>query len=173
MFVRIKKVKGKNYAYLVENSWKKRKQKGSRQKVKAYLGRIIKLDKVSEPELLKYLEIESYKELVEKNKDEIILDLVKWELKKHGFIAVNDSLIYGNLIFKLNDKRFYDNENKEKNVVLEINEGFFCRQTLKRLINFKITGTEKEIGLELAKRFLESGLKIPEELFVKLYQKFV
>jgi hypothetical protein len=40
MFIRAKSVKGKKYAYLVENIWKKGKVK---QVVKKYIGKIVSL----------------------------------------------------------------------------------------------------------------------------------
>ena len=48
MFVRVKKIKGKRYAYLVENSWVSGR---SRQKVKEYLGRVIGDHKTAAPDL--------------------------------------------------------------------------------------------------------------------------
>ena len=51
MFIRIKKIKGKEYAYLVKNTWKKRK-KSSRQTSSSYLGKVIKLKKTNNKSLL-------------------------------------------------------------------------------------------------------------------------
>ena len=47
-FLRIKKVKGNEYAYLVENKWKS----GSRQKVKGYIGRVHRFDKKEDKDFL-------------------------------------------------------------------------------------------------------------------------
>ncbi len=51
-FIRTKKIDGKEYAYLVENKWYKRKVKGRgkgpRQKVTKYLGRVHSFDKVND-----------------------------------------------------------------------------------------------------------------------------
>ena len=44
VFVRIKKIKGNEYGYLVHNKRNKRK-KTVKQKVKAYLGRLYRLEK--------------------------------------------------------------------------------------------------------------------------------
>ena len=54
MFIRLKKLKGKDYAYLVKNTWTKN---GPRQKSKKYLGRCIILQKEKDLEQ-KELEIE-------------------------------------------------------------------------------------------------------------------
>lgn len=85
MFVRTKKVKNKQYAYLVENTWTK---KGTRQKVKKYLGKVIKPNRKKENNFL-----------VEKtrNYEETIKELIKHELSNHD-VTKNDekSVIFMN-----------------------------------------------------------------------------
>lgn len=72
VFVRIKKLKGNEYAYLVANEWT---INGSRQRVKAYLGRVIKplreKEKITDVSNLEYRQA--------------ILALAKQELINHGF----------------------------------------------------------------------------------------
>ena len=53
-FVRVKKISGSEYAYLVENTWTER---GTRQRVGKYLGRIYKPDKVKSEGLANFLKI--------------------------------------------------------------------------------------------------------------------
>jgi hypothetical protein len=52
MFFRIKKIKGKEYAYLVENEWKKN---SSRQKVKQYIGRVYRLAQKNNLDFISFL----------------------------------------------------------------------------------------------------------------------
>ena len=54
-----------------------------------------------------------------------------------------------------------------------MNEGFLCKETFDKLIGFKPKGTEKEIGLELANALLEAGLKVPNEIFVEMFERVV
>ena len=57
-----------------------------------------------------------------------------------------------------------------KKVAIKINEGYLCNYTLSRLINFKIKEDE-EVGLVLAKVFVDAGINIPKDLFVKVFEK--
>ena len=157
-FFRVKRIKGKEYAYIVDNEWKR---KGSRQKVKAYLGRAYKFSLMNDVDFLKYLNIENAQHYVEANgKDKIISDLVEWELHKFKisreefFIDVSNSRIQKN----------------NKNVVLLINDGFLCSHTLEKLLGFKAQGSETD-GYYLARAFVEAGIKIPREIFIGLFGK--
>src|SRR3989344_5619068 len=124
-FFRIKKVKGKEYAYLVDNEWKR---KGSRQKVKAYLGRAYKFSLVNDVDFLKHFNIENAQHYVEDNgKDKIISDLVEWELRKFKISREE-------FVIDVNNSRIRKNN---KNVVLLINDGFLCGHTLEKLLSFK------------------------------------
>jgi hypothetical protein len=150
-FIRIKKIKGYEYAYLVENIWRKRK-KGARQKVRQFLGRIYK------PELKNDMEFSKEEEYVKNNSfRQIVKDLIEYELLKHG---VRD-------FFVDFDKGFVLRNNRK--AALQINEGFLCNYTLKNLINFKLEG--EEAGYGLANVFVEAGIKVPQELFVKIFEK--
>jgi len=61
VYVRIKKIKGKEYAYLVENKWNK-KLKRPKQKVKAYLGKFYKKDTKGENDFILHnnIDVEKY-----------------------------------------------------------------------------------------------------------------
>ena len=151
-FIRKKKIKVYEYAYLVENRWKKRPKKGSRQKVKEFLGRVYK------PELKNDLGFVKEVDYVKNNSfRQIVKDLVEFELLKHN---VKD-------FFVDFDKNFVLRNNRK--VALQINEGFLCNYTLKNLLNFKLGG--EEAGYSLAKAFVEAGIKVPQELFVKIFEK--
>ena len=158
-FFRIKKIKGKEYAYLVENEWKR---KGSRQKVSKYLGRAYKFDfknKIEFSEFIRNNEAEKYVQVNNINK--IIQDLIEWELYK----------------FHVNKQEFsIDLENKtiqkgKKNAVLIINEGFMCNFTLRNLLEFKPENDEETDGYKFARAFVEAGIKVPQDVFVALFAK--
>lgn len=158
MFFRIKKIKGKEYAYIVENEWKRN---GSRQKVRGYVGRAYRFDLKSNSDFLQFKKIENFENYVHNNDFiEIINDLVEWELFKFGISKENFSI-------DLNNMRV---QKKSKDVALLINEGFMCSTTLKNLLEFKAENEETD-GYRLARAFVEAGIKVPQEIFVALFAK--
>lgn len=153
MFVRIKKLKGKEYAYLVENEWT---INGSRQRVKSYLGRIIRPLKMREKEI----------DISGMDYKQAVTTLLKQELHNHGF---DETLTFDNKITAdLDEKKI---TNSGKNIVLAMNEGFLCSQTLKDALEIELTGHEEEAGTQLAKTLVEAGLSIPKDTFVQLFEK--
>ena len=181
VFIRTKRIKKKSgnvytYAYLVENKWKKRAvgKKKSRQKVKAYLGRVYKLDKESELDFLELFSINDAENYVNnKSKKGIIIDLVKYELLKHGFDEVGSLVSNGEIFFDLDKAEFsiLEGYRRKPGIVLSLNEGFMCKETLRRLTHFYAEGTEEEIGYKLAKSFVEAGIDVPKEIFVGVFGK--
>ena len=158
-FFRIKKIKGKEYAYVVENEWKR---KGSRQKVKGYLGRIYRFNLNKDIGFLEFKNIESAENYINENDfKKIISDLVEWELFRHE-IDKNKFAI------DLNGMNVMQNG---RNVVLLINDGFICNLTLKNIFEFKSEGDESNDGSRLARVFVESGIKIPQDFFISLFGK--
>lgn len=158
MFFRIKKIKGKEYAYIVENKWRKM---GSRQKVKGYIGRVYKFNLVKNVEFSKFKNIEDVQEYVKSNdKNKIINDLVEWELFKFG---IKENFLVSNA----------NVQKGKKNVAFFINDGFMCNHTLKNIIEFKSEGDEQSDGYRLARAFVEAGIKVPQEVFIGLYQKLL
>lgn len=179
-FIRVKEIGKKNgkkyrYAYLVENKWRKRLKggkKGSRQKVSKYLGKVLNFDKVKEMSFFEFINVKENSAYLESSKDKIVNDLVKYELFLRGFEDLNEILEKEKIIFDLKQKRFVDLGGKEEKVVLEMNEGFLCKYTIGKLLKFKAKGDdEREIGIELAKTFLETGLNVPKEIFVGYFGK--
>lgn len=159
MFFRIKKIKGKEYTYIVENEWKR---KSSRQKVRGYMGRVYRLDLKNNADFSEYIKIEDIQSYIEGNdKNKIIDDLVHWELFKHNadkeefLIDVSASRI----------------EKGKKRVAFHINDGFMCDVTLRNLLEFKAEGEEEEDGYRFARCFVEAGIKVPQEVFVGLFSK--
>ena len=158
-FFRIKKVKGKEYAYVVENWWGR---KGSRQKVKGYLGRAYIFNLLNDVDFLEHFKIAGMQSYIEKNeKNKIINDLIEWELFKFGVIKEGFSI-------DVNQKTVQRNK---KNVALLINDGFMCSLTLKNLLEFKPEGDEEIDGYRFARAFVEAGIKVPQNVFVGLFGK--
>ncbi|MBU0615453.1 MAG: hypothetical protein KJ601_05140 [Nanoarchaeota archaeon] len=165
-YFRVKNIKNKKgkiypYAYLVENKWKgnKKKGKGARQKVKAYLGRVYAYNIADDADFFSFHQIDDINEYI-KNREMrgIIRDLIEWEFSRHNV----DSVFFNRDNLKINYKT--------KDVAIKMNEGYLCNYTLSKLINFKIRDGE-EVGFELAKTFVDAGLDVPKELFIKLFEK--
>jgi len=160
-FIRIKQIAGKEYAYMVENKWYKRgfksKGKGSRQKVSKYLGRVYKHDKVNDKEFYNFKNIDDLEQYLKNNdKSGIFKDLIEWELHRHNIDR---------------QEFFIDFKNKKvmkgkKHISLQMNEGFLSSFTLQRL--FTLTSQD---SYYLAKCILESGIQIPQEVFVGVFGK--
>ena len=158
-FFRIKKIKGKEYAYVVENEWHK---KGSRQKVKGYLGRVYKFDLKNDFGFLEYSKIEDVHNYIENNnKSKIINDLIEWELFKFGINKEEFSIDLPNIKVQKN----------KRDIALLINDGFMCNLTLRNLFEFKPEGDEQTDGYRLARAFVEAGIKIPQDIFIGLFGK--
>ena len=159
MFIRIKKIQGKTYAYLVKNEWT---PWGSRQKVTKYLGRTHTLERKKETET----------ELCEPFQTAIFA-AIRQELNNCGFIqdiTFNPALT----LYKLADITVNLAEktvrHKKKAVVLAMNEGFLCDHTIKELLAYKHEENTHDAAKKLANLTLEAGLKLSNEQFVKLYE---
>ncbi len=159
VFFRIKKIKGKEYAYIVENKWK---AKGSRQKVKGYLGKIYRFNIKNDIDFSRFVKIESAEEYSKENSfKKIISDLVEWEIFRYNIDKNKFSI-------DLNSMKIQQNK---KNAVLLINEGFMCSMTLKNMLEFRPEGDEPDDGYRLARALVEAGIKVPQEIFVSLFGK--
>ena len=156
MYIRAKKIRNKEYAYLVENEWT---TSGPRQKVKQYLGKIHKPAKKTS----KTLTIDSMKEF-----NEIILDTIKWELENHGFTHNNKTLTKEGIIIHLNESKILY---KNKNTVIALNNGHLCEQTINELKNFKPTTNQEETSQKLATKIVQAGINLPTETFIQLFEK--
>ncbi len=151
-FIRTKLIKGKEYAYLVSNTWT---INGSRQNVKAYLGRVIRLNR--ERNAITDISNSEYKDAV--------IALITQELVNHGF---NEKLSRDNTKIDLENRKII---NKNKNTVVGMNEGYLCTYTLNNLMTLQLTGYEEQAGTQLATALVEAGLKIDNEIFVQLFEK--
>lgn len=158
-FFRIKTIKRKEYAYIVENTWK---GKASRQKVKNYIGRAYRFDLKSSVDFAKFLDIDRLEDYVSNNeKNKIVNDLIEWEFHKFGISKEEFSL-------DLINRKIQKNK---RGIVLVINDGFMCSHTLKKMLDFKAEGDEETDGYRLARAFVEAGIKVPQEVFIGLFGK--
>lgn len=152
MFLRLKKIKGKEYCYLVENSRK------SRQKVKKYLGAAVHLE--SQQHLFEF-------HGANKNAEDMLRDIVIWELAKAGFFGEGEVLQKNNILFHKEKMKL---RREGRKVVLALNEGYFCDFTLKRILSFRKGGDIKKDSVELARRFVDAGLNVPKEVFIEFFK---
>ena len=81
MFIRIKKIKGLEYAYLVKSVWK---DKTARQKVVQYLGKVYMLSKTNDA-LFETFCKEENKNIENADLKAIIQVLMEWTLSQQGF----------------------------------------------------------------------------------------
>jgi hypothetical protein len=179
-FIRIKEIgkrggKRYKYAYLVENKWRKRLKggrKGSRQKVGKYLGKVLNLEKTREIGFIEFNKITDVNQYLNRNKSELIEDLVRHELFLLGFEAEGNLMKKDELIFDIKSYKFVNDSGEEEKLVIEANEGFICSNTLKKLLMFKPEDDDEHItGIKLAKLFLEAGLSVSKEVFVGYFNK--
>lgn len=157
MFVRVKNIKGNRYAYLVENTWQ---PKGSRQTVRAYLGKVIKPES-STANPIPDIAAQTYQDAV--------VSLTAWTLSNHGFQQTPEGHKKDHVQVSLTAKAI---RHKARNAAIEMHEGYLCDHTLNQLLNFVGEGSrEEEVGHRLANTLLEAGLSVPQETFVVLFNK--
>jgi len=155
-FIRVKNINGGEYAYLVESL---NTNKGPRQKVKQYVGRIHRLEKKEGRGF----------EGTSNSKKDILCSLVLPELLARGFSKKKDKYQSGSLIFCPRECSLVKKNSKE--AILALDEGYICSFTLQRLLSFKKSNDLNSDAVRLAKHFLEAGLAVSEENFVKFYEK--
>ncbi len=169
MFIRIKKINKQEYAYLVENKWRKNRKNKVRQKTLKYLGRVHKLEKGAKKETVT---LDEYNKL---DPEKIILELIKLELLNHDFKQLS-RFIFERNTFHVNlvNKKVTDKKTK-KEICLEINNNFLCSYTLRKLLNFspKQGLTKLQIGKQLANSLESAGIIVPKEIFVIVAQKIL
>jgi len=154
MFVRVKKIKGKPYAYLVENEWT---PWGSRQRVVKYLGKTHEPSRIAEGLLELPAELQA-----------AMTEAVAQELKNHGFSRKGTTLTKDTIMVNLAEKTVRD---KNKKVVLAMNEGYLCDHTFTELLNYVPEEKHEVNAKKLAGLVLEAGLKLSNEQFVHLFEQ--
>lgn len=169
MFIRIKNIQKKRYAYLVKNTWSKRK-KISKQKVIRYLGPIVTLEKVSENLFYDYHDIKDMQKFLKQFPSKIIFTkLLELELANHGFEKKGNKMTNGNISISLTTRNVTKDSQQ---VVLEANEGFISNYTLSKLYNFRSkTFNPKKEGLDFANTYLQAGMSMNDEVFIALFNK--
>lgn len=158
MFVRAKTVKGKKYAYLVENYWKKSKVK---QKVKKYLGLIIPISRV--------VNINDKEIDFSKKKKDLIRDIISEELIACGFKRKRNKLYFENLVVDLVTGKII---NDNKPAVLSLNGRYIYPSLLRYIVDFYEPESEDDRpGEKLASAFSDAGIPISKDNFISLYKK--
>jgi len=139
---------------------------GPRQKSIKYLGPAVLVPFEHDISMEKYLFPKHIEDIFKvKFVKEIYQILLKRELVRHGFTEKGDILESGEIIVDLKKKKV---RRKGKDIVIKMNEGFLCGQTMTDL--FEHTQVEDETGKKLAEDILEAGIAIEKENFVKLYR---
>lgn len=172
MFIRIKKIKGLEYAYLVKSVWK---DKTARQKVVQYLGKVYILSKTN-TKTFETFRKEENKSIEDADLKTIIQSLMEWTFSQYGFIK--DPLVQKKWLFE-NGKIVGDPEkikitSGKKEVTLKINDGYMNTFTLKELLNIQInknTEEQRQAATSLAKAFVDAGIQVPQDIFIEVFQK--
>ena len=166
VFIRIKRISGKEYGYLVVNSWT---GSGPRQKVSKYLGRVIRPEKAKSEPLAQFLGLTSEQDLqdwIRKNSfKDIAAALIGMELKNHGIGGNNSS---GNG-FKIDVENAEFLDDKGKPVVFALNDGFLCSHTAKKLLEYDAAADYS--GYNLADALTAAGIAVEKDVFITLFGK--
>ncbi len=113
-YIRVKKINGRDYAYLVESI---KTFDGPRQKVKQYLGKVVELEKKDNFREDNSVDDNSIDEgfvadnLVFSSPRELVLSLAEKELKKHGFELKKNKLCHDRLVFDPNNFNLRNDKN--------------------------------------------------------------
>lgn len=154
MFVRIKRIKGNYYGYLVENSWT---PSGPRQKVVRYLGKILRPERTKQAKLEEFIGEDVEKFVLAHSYPEIVQKMVDLEFSNHEFGAA--TVDFSESKVKVRDKP----------VVVALNEGFLCDETLKKALEY--TGEDDYSGFQLADLLTGMGILVEKDVFVEVFQK--
>lgn len=168
-FIRTKKIKGKEYAYIVENKWRKRRKNKVKQIMSKYLGRVYRFDRAGVVDFFEFYKIEDVNNYIDsKSKYDILYDLIRLELANHGFEKDSEKLVKEECYFDLKEKRV--RTARSKKVAIAMNEGFLTNYAIKKILRFEAFD-EEEDGYLLAKMFVEAGINIPKEIFIGYFRK--
>jgi hypothetical protein len=157
-YIRTKKISGKDYAYLVEIE---NTSKGPRQRVKKYLGKVLVMENsAGEPN-------SERTEITAEKKKEFLNQMAIRELKMKGFKKNNNRLEKEGINYSVEDLSL---RKGKKDVLLKLNEGYLSGHTLCEILNFKKSKDVNKDAVRLAKSFLNAGLLVSREEFVRYYQ---
>lgn len=162
VFVRTKQISGKEYGYLVSNSWT---GSGPRQKVSGYLGRVIRPEKAKSEDLKAFLGLTSEQEMREwigkSSFREIAAALIMLELSNHK--------IDGGSKLKINAGTAEFADDKGRKLVFALNDGFLCGHTAKKLLEYDAAADYT--GYNLADALTAAGIAAEKDLFISLFGK--
>lgn len=158
-FIRVKRISGGEYAYLVENSWT---DKGARQKVGRYLGKVHRPEKAKSEGLGAFLGIPDVgKHIRSSDFKGVASDLIRREMHNHGVKGGDFAVNFDDLSVK---------DGKGKEVAIAMNSGFLCSHTLGRLLGYD---ADKDYsGYLLADLITAAGIEPEQDVFIELYGKF-
>lgn len=165
MFVRIKariNSKGdvKKYAYLVRSKRRKKSKKHPKQKVVAYLGRIIELNNNLQQSTTPNLNT------LRANLKPMFKEL----LISNGFKETSKDSFRRNDIYINTQRSVVKDIKTSQKLCLKVNEGYISSYSLSMLMNYRpIESIEKEVGRDFAKKLLAAGLNPSQEVFMALY----
>ncbi|PIN73059.1 hypothetical protein COV20_06155 [Candidatus Woesearchaeota archaeon CG10_big_fil_rev_8_21_14_0_10_45_16] len=151
-YIRIKTISGHKYGYLVDTV---QTEKGPRQKVKQYLGKVIIPPREKESGLKQG-----------SSKEKFLVNSIVAELTAHGFREKKGNLCQGKVAFSPSSLQL---SKGKKEVVIRINDGHLCSHTIQQLRNFRKSEDIKKDGYALATAFLEAGLPVSREEFISFY----
>lgn len=165
MFIRVKTINKTQYAYLVENKWRKRRKNKVKQRTLKYLGKLHKIPKFQNKIL----------EKTEGDYKKIILTLIKTELENHNFKEIQNKVFEKDEVKVNLQKKEVINQKTKKKICLEINNNFLCTYTLRKLLNFtpKEGLTKLQIGKQLANTLESTGIQVSRETFVSIAKKIL
>ena len=168
-FLRVKRIKVREYCYLVENRWSRRK--GARQRVKAYLGPVVRFPS-AEIDFWEFHHAQPERFLRGKDSTAIVRDVIRGELERAGFVhdrsvcrkaAGNDTLL-----FNLQTHKALRNGQE---IVLALNDGYLCRFTVRRILAFDASGDAAADSMPFARLLVDAGLSPPPAIAAALYQR--
>ena len=155
MFIRVKRISGQPYAYLVKSVWT---DKGARQKNQKYLGKVVKVGSVP-------YEIPPVS-------SSFVRDSLHQLLTAAGFSHDN--------VYTKDDIQVSTSVTRHgKPCVLAINDGFLCDDTLHNALKLEEQKyiqdliNEGRLTTTLAKSLVEAGLLVDEETYISLYEYLV
>ena len=174
MYLKLKKIKGIEYAYLVSQSYNKKRKK-TRQKNNYYLGKVIQFDRSTNLDFNTSIKGSIHDFISEHSQRQIFGALIHHELINHGFKwdLKKEFLVKGNLYITKGCKKFKDINNNSK-FCLEINDGFLSSHSIDTLLSpLPLIEDQVQGGNILAKRLRSEGLNPSTELFISLFKKIV
>lgn len=154
MFVRLKKINGREYGYLVENTWT---SQGPRQTVTGYIGKIIRPPRVHTTPFTP----------ANGTYRDIITQILHHTLLDHGFSSDGNTYQKDRTSINLRTHTVAENG---KPAVLAIDQGFLCDHTISQLLTLTHKEKPEEAMHALAHALVKAGITISTENMVTLFE---